>query len=221
VLSIRWDGIMRALLAAAGVVLLPVLWVPKFLDNATIPALVGWDLLALIFLSRQLCSMRRGRTAVDADAETGANTAPAWLLPQRLMRLRFGALIVASAAGLSSGLLIVAIDADDHGTWYEWIIRLLAAVTVVLAWLILHTGYAMHYANIYFASGEGIAFPGTRTPNFLDFAYFAFTIGATFATSDVEISSRRVRHAVIWHSVLSFFYNAAVLGIAIGAFTGK
>jgi uncharacterized membrane protein len=26
---------------------------------------------------------------------------------------------------------------------------------------------------------------------------------------------------VLWHSVLSFFYNAAVLGIAISAFTGK
>jgi uncharacterized membrane protein len=210
------DGITRALLAVAGVVLVPVVWVAEIPEAAIVPALLGWDILALAFLSRQLWIMRRGRTAADTEG------LPAWLPSARLMRLRFGALIVASAAGLSSGKLIVLVDAADDGTsWHLWTVRVLAAVTVVLAWLILHTGYAMHYANIYFADGEGITFPGVGTPNFLDFAYFAFTIGATFATSDVEISGRRVRHAVIWHSVLSFFYNAAVLGIAIGAFTGK
>ncbi|MFF1817901.1 DUF1345 domain-containing protein [Kribbella sp. NPDC058245] len=213
---LRWDGVTRALLAAAGVVLLPVLWVDRIPEAAIVPALLGWDILAVAFLSRQLWIMRHGRAAPDTDGS------PAWLLSARLMRLRFGALIVASAAGLSSGKLIVIVDAiDDGSSWHLWIIRLLAAATVVLAWLTLHVGYAMHYANIYFASGQGITFPGTQKPNFLDFAYFAFTIGATFATSDVEITNRRVRHAVIWHSVMSFFYNAAVLGIAIGAFTGK
>ncbi|GAB3931308.1 DUF1345 domain-containing protein [Kribbella albertanoniae] len=211
-----WDGVTRALLAAAGVVLLPVLWVPNFLVTWTIPSLMVWDILALAFLARQVWSMRRGRKAADAEGT------PDWLLSARLMRLRYGALLVASAAGLSSGMLIVSVDAEDDGTqWDVWIIRLLAATTVVLAWLILHVGYAMHYANLYFGTGHGVTFPGTSTPNFLDFAYFAFTIGATFATSDVEVTNRRVRHAVIWHSVLSFFYNAAVLGIAIGAFTGK
>ncbi|MFI5728893.1 DUF1345 domain-containing protein [Kribbella sp. NPDC051587] len=213
---LRLDGITRALLAVAGVVLVPVVWVDRIPEAAIVPALLGWDILALAFLSRQLWIMRCGRAAADTEEP------PAWLPSARMMRLRFGALIVASAAGLSSGKLIVLVDAADDGTsWHLWTVRVLAAVTVVLAWLILHTGYAMHYANIYFATGEGIRIPGTRTPNFLDFAYFAFTIGATFATSDVEITNRRVRHAVIWHSVLSFFYNAAVLGIAIGAFTGK
>ncbi len=200
----------------AGVVLLPVLWVENFLDTGTIPALLAWDVLAVAFLSRQVWNMRRGRTAADTEGT------PTWLLSARLMRLRFGGLLVASAAGLSSGMLIVAVDAQDDGTYWDlWIIRLLAATTVVLAWLILHTGYAMHYANIYFAHGKGMNFPGTQAPNFLDFAYFALTLGATFATSDVVVTNRRIRHAVIWHSVLSFFYNAAVLGLAIGAFTGK
>jgi len=196
--------------------LLPVLWVPHFLVTWTIPALLGWDVLALAFLSRQVWIMWRGRTAPDTEGP------PKWLPSARWMQLRFAGLLVASAAGLSSGLLIVSVDAEDDGTsWDLWIVRLLAATTVILAWLILHIGYATHYATIYFAQGKGMNFPGTTTPNFLDFGYFAFTIGATFATSDVEVTNRRIRHAVIWHSVLSFFYNAAVLGIAIGAFTGK
>ncbi|TDD57965.1 DUF1345 domain-containing protein [Kribbella antibiotica] len=215
--SVRSDGVTRALLAAAGAMLLPVLWIHAVPGIATVPTLMTWDLIALIFLSRQVRTLRRGRTAADADADGS----PPWLPSAHRMRLRFAGVIVASAAGLSSGLLIVAVDTAEDVPWDAWIIRLLAAATVVLAWLILHLGYAMHYANIYFATGHGITFPGTTTPNFLDFAYFSFTIGATFATSDVEISNRRVRHAVIWHSVMSFFYNAAVLGIAIGAFTGK
>jgi hypothetical protein len=213
VLNVRWDGAIRVLLALAGLALLPVLWVGLVPPRGTAMALAVWDVLALAFLFRQVRAMRRGR--VDGESE------PDWLLPVRLMRLRYGALIVASATGLSSGLLIVTVDQREDWSLTLEAIRVLAALAAVLAWLILHTGYAMHYANIYFAHGKGMNFPGTQAPNFLDFAYFALTLGATFATSDVEVTNRRIRHAVIWHSVLSFFYNAAVLGLAIGAFTGK
>ncbi len=212
-LNVRWDGVIRGLLAVAGVALNLVLWVLSVPQLVTVTALAGWDVLALAFLFRQLRAMRRGRIEGESASD--------WLLPVRGMQLRYGAVIVASAAGLSSGLMIVIVDQEPDWSFTLETIRILAALTVVLAWLILHTGYAMHYANIYFAYGEGMTFPGTAAPNFLDFAYFAFTIGATFATSDVEVTNRRIRHAVIWHSVLSFFYNAAVLGIAIGAFTGK
>lgn len=212
-LNVRWDGAIRGLLVVAGVALNLVLWVVTVPQLMTAAALAGWDVLALAFLFRQLRAMRRGRIEGEST--------PDWLLPVRGMRLRYGALIVTSAAGLSSGLIIVIVDQSEEWSLTLATIRILAALTVVLAWLILHTGYAMHYANIYFAHGEGMNFPGTPAPNFLDFAYFAFTLGATFATSDVEVTNRRIRHAVIWHSVLSFFYNAAVLGIAIGAFTGK
>lgn len=212
-LNVRWDSVIRVLLAVAGVALLPVLWVVSVPQYVTLAMLAGWDVLALAFLFRQVRAMRRGRVGDESE--------PDWLLPVRLMRRRYGALIVASATGLSSGLLIVTVDQREDWSLTLEGIRVLAALTAVLAWLILHTGYAMHYANIYFAYGKGMNFPGTSTPNFLDFGYFAITLGATFATSDVEVTNRRVRHAVIWHSVLSFFYNAAVLGLAIGAFTGK
>lgn len=217
VARVRVDGAVRVLLAAAGLVLLLVLWVVSVPDEVTVLTLLGWDALALVFVGRQVRAMRRGRTATGEPSD--------WLLPARWMRLRFGAVVLASAAGLSSGLLIVSVDAIEAELEDSFAslsaIRALAAVAVVLAWLILHSGYSMHYANLYFENDGGIRFPGTEKPNFLDFAYFAFTIGATFATSDVEITSRRIRHAVLWHSVLAFFYNAAVIGIAIGAFTGK
>jgi uncharacterized membrane protein len=40
--------------------------------------------------------------------------------------------------------------------------------------------------------------------------------GTVFAASDVEIRARSVRYTVLAHSILSSFYNAAILSIAIG-----
>ncbi|GMA21198.1 DUF1345 domain-containing protein [Arsenicicoccus piscis] len=65
------------------------------------------------------------------------------------------------------------------------------------------------------------ALPGHQHPRPVDFVYLAFTLGSSFATSDVEITSRRMRFRVLLHSVLSFFYNAAVVALAISVITGK
>ncbi|WP_410636312.1 DUF1345 domain-containing protein [Amycolatopsis sp. cmx-4-83] len=39
-------------------------------------------------------------------------------------------------------------------------------------------------------------FPATERPNLLDFAYFAFTVGTSFATSDVEVQTRPIRRVI-------------------------
>ncbi|MER7243289.1 DUF1345 domain-containing protein [Kribbella sp. NPDC000426] len=209
----KLDAVVRVLLAAAGLAVLVVLWIVGGGRHVLLITLAGWDLLAAIFLTRQLLLVRRGRTGDDDPSR--------WLLPRRSMTARFAAVLLASAAGLSSGLLIVTLDSLDEDAGSFSAVRPFAALTVVLAWLILHAGYAMHYADLYFYEDKGLAFPEVETPNLLDFSYFAFAIGAAFATSDVEVRSRRLRYAVLWHSVVAFFYNAAVLGIAISTFTGK
>ena len=46
--------------------------------------------------------------------------------------------------------------------------------------------------------GEGgLDFPGQRAPDDFDFAYFAFTVGMCFQSSDVVIKSRQIRRAVL------------------------
>jgi uncharacterized membrane protein len=42
-------------------------------------------------------------------------------------------------------------------------------------------------------------------------AYFAFTVGTSFAVSDVDVSADAVRQAVLGHQILSFFYNTSIL----------
>ncbi len=99
----------------------------------------------------------------------------------------------------------------------------MAAVGVVSAWGVLHTSYALHYAYLYYRSEEssgGLAFPGDESPQQRDFAYFAFTIGTSFAVSDVDVTGSAIRRAVLGHQILSFFYNTSILATVITIITG-
>ena len=90
---------------------------------------------------------------------------------------------------------------------------------VVIAWLLTHTAYALRYAHLYYRDDEegigGLVFPGDSPPDAVDFAYFSFTIGMCFQVSDVTITSRQIRHEVLFHGCLSFAYNTAVLALAL------
>ena len=67
----------------------------------------------------------------------------------------------------------------------------------------------------------GLEFPRCAAPTATDFLYFSFTLGTSFAVSDVNVTAQTMRWHVMVHSVLSFFYNAIVLAVAIGLLTGK
>jgi len=103
-------------------------------------------------------------------------------------------------------------------------VAVMSALGVISAWAILHTSYALHYAYQYYRSEEsagGLAFPSDQSPDQLDFAYFAFTIGTSFAVSDVNVTDQAIRRAVLGHQVLSFFYNTSVLALVINLVTGR
>jgi uncharacterized membrane protein len=53
-----------------------------------------------------------------------------------------------------------------------------------------------------------------------DFAYFAFTVGTSFAVSDVDVTDDTMRRAVLGHQILSFFYNTSILATVITLATG-
>ena len=90
---------------------------------------------------------------------------------------------------------------------------------VVTAWALTHTAYTLRYAHLYYrddGDGEGgLSFPGGRSPDYFDFAYFAFTVGMAFQVSDVTITSAAIRRAVLGHALLSFAYNTAILALAL------
>ena len=95
----------------------------------------------------------------------------------------------------------------------------LALATLVVSWVFLHSLFAVHYTHRYygnFATNAGLDFPvGHKEPIYWDFLYFSFTIGVASQTADVSVTSMAMRRLVLAHSVLSFFFNATVLALAI------
>ena len=123
--------------------------------------------------------------------------------------------------------LVLAISLSPHVRDLETArgvsVVVLDALGVVSAWGVLHISYALHYAYLYYRSEEsagGLAFPGEQNPKQLDFAYFAFTIGTSFAVSDVAVTDPAIRQAVLGHQILSFFYNTSILALVINLVTG-
>ena len=103
----------------------------------------------------------------------------------------------------------------------------LAAVTLILSWMLLHTLFALHYAHGDYAGGgagsdapAGLAFPGGEPPDYWDFLYFSFVVGMTCQVSDVGIASRELRRLALIHGILSFFFNTVVLALSINIAAG-
>ena len=99
----------------------------------------------------------------------------------------------------------------------------LAALTLVNSWLLVPTMFTTHYADMFYTVSEKdrpLVFPNTPMPIFWDFAYFSFTIAAACQTSDVSTTNREIRKVVIAHTLVSFLFNASILGFAINVTAG-
>jgi uncharacterized membrane protein len=99
----------------------------------------------------------------------------------------------------------------------------LAALTLVNSWILVPTMFTTHYADRFYSAKENerpLHFPQTPMPVFWDFAYFSFTIAAACQTADVSTTQSSIRKVVIAHSVVSFLFNASILGFAINVTAG-
>jgi uncharacterized membrane protein len=134
-------------------------------------------------------------------------------------------LIIITAAALLSLIAIVEPLATlRHADGNERIWHFtLAAVTLINSWLLVPTMFTTHYADMFYSADERdrpLSFPETRMPVFWDFAYFSFTIAAACQTADVLTTRASVRRVVIAHELISFLFNASILGFAINVTAG-
>jgi uncharacterized membrane protein len=99
----------------------------------------------------------------------------------------------------------------------------LAALTLVNSWILVPTMFTTHYADKFYSASESqrpLKFPDTPMPAFWDFAYFSFTIAAACQTADVSTQSADIRRIVLGHTLISFLFNASILGFAINVTAG-
>jgi uncharacterized membrane protein len=95
---------------------------------------------------------------------------------------------------------------------------------VFLAWLLIHTIYALHYAKLYYSIphdsdpntfAAGLVFPGDKVVDYWDFVYYSATIAMCFQTSDVSIIAPKIRRLTIFHATVSYFFALVILGMLL------
>lgn len=134
--------------------------------------------------------------------------------------------IISIAATLSLAAIIVELTTVRNA---PAVVRLwhyaFTASTVFGSWCLVAVVFTFHYARSYYRQPpgrRGLRFPDddTAQPDYWDFLYFAFTIAVAAQTSDVTVMNREMRKTVLAQSVLSFIFNAAILGLSINIAAG-
>jgi uncharacterized membrane protein len=182
------------------------------LDSILAHALVGWNVFVWLYLIMVVIVLVRAdhghiKRVALAQAES-AGTVLA---------------IVVSAAVISLAAVVFELIAAKAAGPHHMVGHLVfGAVTVFGSWLLLPTLFALTYASAYYGPepDRGLVFPEAPRgfePDHTDFLYFSFTIAVTAQTSDIGVTTRRMRLLVLCQSVLSFAFNTTILAFSINA----
>lgn len=180
---------------------------------------LAFDGAAVVFLASlfPLFLTRRDTAQMRLQAERNDANRPLVLAITSLLTVVIMAAIVGELPHVAHGHVVGGVNLV--------LVKLIA--TLLLTWLFANVGYALHYAHLFYTrddvAGEdagGLDFPGRESPDYLDFIYFAFTIGMTFQTADVNISGKPIRRIAVLHGFAAFIYNIGVIAFSINAIGG-
>jgi len=175
--------------------------------------LLAFDVAAVVFLL-SLIPLLRSRSADDMRRRSKENDANRVLL------------LVVTCAVVIVILVAVAAELTQKQQSNGYAVALIVA-TLLIAWLFSNSVYALHYAHIFYLRAPeggkdcgGLEFPGTDEPDYWDFVYFAFTLGMTFQTSDVDMTAGHMRRVATFHCLAAFVFNIGILAFSINVLGG-
>jgi uncharacterized membrane protein len=138
----------------------------------------------------------------------------------------FLVLLLATAACVAAITVLMQQSRDLSGL-ERWLHIGLSVMALAVSWLFIQTIFAFRYAHRYYfeekqaePDGPGLLFPGNLDPDYFDFLYYAHVVGMTSQVSDVQVTSREMRHITLIHSVLSFGFNMLILALSINVVAG-
>ncbi len=190
-----------------------------WINPAHVPTLLrgimSWDMLVVVFLAATWTVMLRGGRETMRYRAAHYDTSDTALLVLCMIA------VIASLVAIT-GMVVGIAAMPEH---QKFLRLMLSVVTVVASWLFLHTVLALHYAHHYYwpkrKSGQpdvhhgGLEFPGGEAPDYSDFLYFSFVLGATSQTSDVAITSKPIRRLAMLHGTFAFAFNTLLLALTV------
>ncbi|MES3000406.1 MAG: DUF1345 domain-containing protein [Pseudomonadota bacterium] len=205
---LRHKGLHRPRLLIAAVVgivaffLLPQSW------TFTARVLVAWNLGVWPYLAALVWLMLRSTADGVRGISKQEDASSAGLM-----------VLMCTAAVLSLVAIVVELAHGTDGGEKSLFVYAITGFTVVGSWLLLGALYTFHYAHMYYSAPPNrlpLAFPDAlKSPSYMDFMYFAFTLSVAVQTSDVAVHTTSMRATVLGQSVLCFFFNLAILGFLV------
>ncbi|HZA09945.1 DUF1345 domain-containing protein [Mycobacterium sp.] len=129
-------------------------------------------------------------------------------------------LVVVAAFGSLGGVGYLLIAGSSQSN-QAIVAAAVGVVSVVAAWVSVHTLFTLHYARLYYIDEDGgINFNQQEPPCYPDFAYVAFTIGMTYQVSDTDIQDSAIRKAALRHALVSFVLGAIILAVTVNLIAG-
>jgi uncharacterized membrane protein len=171
--------------------------------------LIGWDIGVALYLAL-VCQVMAHESIAKIRRRAAVNDEGAIAL-----------LVITTVATMMTFAAVVAELGHARGPYQI----MLGIGTILLSWAYIHSVFALHYAHEYYGAGRdsqigGLAFPGKDEPDYWDFVYYALVVAMTAQVSDVQITGKTMRRLTAVHGTISFFFNAAVLALAVNIVSG-
>jgi uncharacterized membrane protein len=196
-------GIRLAVALLAGLVVGPVLALYVAWQAAS---LLGWDATALTFLLWIWPTI--GRLGATETRSVAVREDPSVAVTD--------AAIVTAGVACLGGVAFVLIKAGSAHGGAKALFIATGVASVALSWAAVHTIFTLRYARMYYGDEHGgIDFNEEAKPNYIDFAYMAFTIGMTFQVSDTDITSKQIRATALRQALLAYLFGAVIVGLTI------
>ena len=204
----HWPRLIGAFAFGALIALLPFDW--KLITRVLIGWNVAvWSYLCLMGWLMMTASHARVRKIAEQENE--------------------GAVAVLAIMSIAATLSLAAIVFDlatlrSEQAGLRFFHYVITSTTVFGSWCLVATIFTFHYAREFYrshADNRPLRFPDDeQQPDYWDFLYFSFTIAVAVQTSDVIVMTRAMRKTVLAQSILSFLFNAAVLGLSVNIAAG-
>lgn len=178
--------------------------------------LLTWSIIATLYLASTVVWLNIDIRLHRDDHQMLKRASASTVVRLFSTTVAFSSSLVGLAA--ATELILTRGSESDFAIIYE----LIAVWAMLASWALFHWGYARIYYSKYHRSEaeRPLRFPGTQQPRLVDFVYFAYTNGTSFAPSDVSVATTSMRWTVVWHTTFSFFFNALIIVLTMNTISG-
>jgi uncharacterized membrane protein len=136
-------------------------------------------------------------------------------------RVTDNAIVTACIASIAAVVVALIQSSNQKGDPASVALVILGVLGTIVAWALVNTVYALKYARMHFLDNpnDGLDVKQEAQPTYSDFAYFAFTVGMSYAAPEVEPGNSETRRKALLHALLSYFFGTVLIAVSINLVT--